>query len=660
MTGVILAGLVATGKKYKKMDKSKFVGCQKQLKSIRDFCGRATDTGGILLVSGNRGLGKTRLVDEALNDRSIPDSPQWYDQIFGYVSNSKRRCVIREPNQVVRQIIKIDVDPYFPCSQNIEKGQSDEPHSPKIEKKEPDENILAIALIRNIVFGLTSVIDCRCNQRKHGKTMSAKLGFWGFWFNKNAVMWRNNEYMTMGVLIVPTLVTLFISFWGCREILVNSDFVIKALVIILAFLPVIAWVFLRWLDWRALQKMSDRLYALVHAEEADKSQSSIKDSKFNKLLIPIILLGLFVVFFFGLANETLEYFGTITGNSEKLLKIFKGVAATIFVMLGVVWVSSQHTEEHSKFSEKNPTWMITLLKRYLYLCHRCGIEPVLVFDELDKLEDMDKWWWSRHQNLEEQNTKPTKLDEFLLTLARLKSSLGAEFLWVLIGGPDVYSRLNQHRHNHPDGNGELGFLGTTIQQEVLVEPINFEDTKELFEKTFTGKVSEKEIKTLWLRSYGNLSTILRNHEKQNYTYHNKTENLAIKLTEIWPNDMQLDYIDFAGDSIWLEKISNDWIQSWVHAGMLVFANDLLKKRIIYKDMRNVLTQHLPETLGDVKNDGIHPAILALQSEDATLLMNLGKQIFCSYLNAKGCTNDKNGYIELNFMASTESSLPTDQ
>ncbi len=52
-------------------------------------------------------------------------------------------------------------------------------------------------------------------------------------------------------------------------------------------------------------------------------------------------------------------------------------------------------------------------------------------------------------------------------------------------------------------------------------------------------------------------------------------------------------------------------------------------------MRKVLTQHLPETLlGDVKNDGIQPAILALQSEDATLLMNLGKQIFFSYLNAK--------------------------
>ena len=278
------------------------------------------------------------------------------------------------------------------------------------------------------------------------------------------------------------------------------------------------------------------------------------------------------MFFFGLANETLEYFRTITGNSEKLLKIFKGVAAVIFVMVGVVWVSSQRTEEHSKFSKKNPVWMITLLKRYLYLCHRCGIEPILVFDELDKLEDMDKWWWSRHQNSDVRNKRPTKLDEFLLTLARLKSSLGAEFLWILIGGPDVYSRLNQHRYNHPDGNGELGFLGTTIQQEVLVEPINFKDVKELFEETFVGQVDAKKITTLWLRSYGNLSTILRNHEKQNYTYHKKTENLAIKLTKIWPNDMQLDYIDYAGDSIWLEKISNDWIQSWIHAGMLVFAN----------------------------------------------------------------------------------------
>ncbi|MEE9426266.1 MAG: hypothetical protein V3V18_15005 [Methylococcales bacterium] len=325
---------------------------------------------------------------------------------------------------------------------------------------------------------------------------------------------------------------------------------------------------------------------------------------------------------------------------DKIPNIIQILMASSLTAAGFLWVSSQRSQQHIEYSGNNPVWMITLLKRYLNLCHRCGIEPVLVFDELDKLEDMEEWWNSRIHEInkaknyssdtdENNNKRPPKLDEFLLTLARLKASLGAEFLWVLIGGPNVYSRLRQDRHNRSDG--ALGMLATTIQQEVLVDPISFESTKQLFEETYSVSVDEQNIKTLWLRSYGNLSTIIRNHEREHYTYHAKTAVLAKRLTEVWHAETQLDYIEFTTDEIWLDKIAEEWVQSWIHTGMLVFANDLLKKPIRYADMRNQLYEHWPDTLEAASSIVIHPEVIALQSEDARLLMALGKQILFAYL-----------------------------
>ncbi|MEQ1531722.1 MAG: hypothetical protein ABL925_20610, partial [Methylococcales bacterium] len=40
-----------------------------RIREIRKFCERSVDTGGVLMVTGPRGTGKTRIVDEALNER---------------------------------------------------------------------------------------------------------------------------------------------------------------------------------------------------------------------------------------------------------------------------------------------------------------------------------------------------------------------------------------------------------------------------------------------------------------------------------------------------------------------------------------------------------------------------------------------------------------
>jgi len=201
----------------------------------------------------------------------------------------------------------------------------------------------------------------------------------------------------------------------------------------------------------------------------------------------------------------------------------------------------------------------------------------------------------------------------------------------LIGGPNVYSRLQQDRHNRSDGG--LGLLATTIQQEVLVAPISFESTEKLFEKAVSKSLSEQVLKTLWLRSYANLATIIRNHEKKHYSHNEKNEKLADCVVEIWASEDQLDYIHFSTDESREEKIHDEWVQNWIHTGMLVFANRLLNKPVSYPMMREQLFEHWPESLKDASEMVTHPEIWALQSEDALVLMALGEQILFSYLEA---------------------------
>ncbi len=654
------------------MDKSKTTGHinNRNRHLIRDFCERATNTGGILFVSGSRGTGKSWLVDDALNKRSIDNKPTFWNQLFGNVSNSERLSRTREPNHVTRHIIKVDVDPYFPYSHTDSNTTS-------------DEKDFSTALISNIVFGLTSVIDCRYSQRKHGKTMRAKLGFKDYWFSNNALLWRKNNYISkIALFVLPCFLLLLITWVHFFVPNIMGNY-FPHIIVSTTLSPLISWIYFRWCDWRSLEKMSNKLYALVHAELLNEKKDKSAGRKQNNLWITLALVFLFILLCIGLSNDI----EVLINALESQLKV---LSDPVKVLLGgslaasIVWTSSQRSQQHIEYGGKNPVWMITLLKRYLFLCHRCGIEPILVFDELNKLEDIDEWWKKRSQktnssdkssteqdgnSLDESNlnNSPNKLDQFLVTVAGLKASLGAEFLWILIGGPNVYSRLQQDRHDQP--NGALGLLATTIQQEVLVAPISYPDTKQLINETDstrsnenkiktlwrvfysylsksmgtdttqfddkTNKTKDKRIKTLWLRSYANPSTIIRNHEKEHYDYHKKTKALANRLIKIWPAKKQLDYIDFTTDKIWLDKIEEEWVQSWIHTGMLVFANDLLKKPIRYADMRNQLYKHWPDTLESASDIVIHPEIIALQSEDTRLLMALGKQILFAYLTDKG-------------------------
>jgi hypothetical protein len=130
----------------------------------------------------------------------------------------------------------------------------------------------------------------------------------------------------------------------------------------------------------------------------------------------------------------------ITIDSKNLSSMLTFMQAILpLLTLGsfiAVWTRKSSHNDHAHFDQSNPAWMVNLLRRYLFLCHRCGLEPVLVLDELDKLEELDEFYGSSENKSNEtanwmvaKPKKPKdKLVLFLTALARLKASLGAEFL----------------------------------------------------------------------------------------------------------------------------------------------------------------------------------------------------------------------------------------
>ncbi len=587
----------------------------KNKNQIRRFCHRATHTGGVLLVAGIRGVGKTRLVDEALNERN--------DQGI-----SRRHQVTREPRQLPRYLIKVDVDPFFPTDEKTIKSDAT-----------VDENALAFTLMRNIVFGLTSAIDGRYSLRQHGKTMRERLGFWRYWFAPNGII---SGCKLKAKLLAVWLYTTLLIFWEQKFFIkfhadgldfLNHLFLSDLkLIFLLLFSSIVSLLvmfavsmFWRWRDWRALANMSAYLFALVNAHETSKTddkETSIKQKWTSKL--PIFLIPVLIV---------LLIYCTLTDGFKDITDLIKnhqeltGILAAIVGCTAII-VSETKNHDHVQYDQTNSAWMISLLRRYLFLCHRCGLEPVLVLDELDKLEELNDFWQEsrQHQAKEKTNTpkktgtsrftkstkqtsatfpQDNKLDMFLVALARLKSSLGAEFLWVLISGPKLGERLKKHRHKRVDGN--LGILATVITQEVVVGALNAETAQQIAlaklkhqqsieaqtkledERTwFRGKeawlLQQENADVLWLRSYGNPATMVRMIENKGFFTlmpSTKMSGLAEAAKQLWEPEQQARYFDFNSDSDYQELLFDKWSQIWIHSGILNLANRFIKEAVPY-------------------------------------------------------------------------------
>jgi len=711
MTG-LPRGLAAIGEGSNMAD-NEFL---KNKNQIRRFCHRATHSGGVL-VAGIRGVGKTHLVDAALNERNEQGT-------------SRRVQVIREPKKLPRYLIKVDVDPFFPTDEKTTKSDTT-----------VDENALAFILMRNIVFGLTSAIDSRYSLRQHGKTLRERLGFWRYWFAPNGII-PDCIYLISALFAF----SLFIFLWVGRllEHYLNgltflSGHVLACFTHPFGFLSILfgsgvvavmLLMFWRWLDWRALANMSAYLFALVNAHETSKTddkETSIKQELTSKL--PVFLLPVLIV---------LLIYCTVKGSFKDitdLIEMHKELTGLLLAIVAytAVKISETKNHDHTHYDQTNSAWMISLLRRYLFLCHRCGLEPVLVLDELDKLEELNDFWQESRQNQAKEKsatpkktstprfTKSTaqmaatspqdnKLDMFLVALARLKSSLGAEFLWVLISGPKLGERLKKHRHKRIDGN--LGILATVITQEVIVGAMDAGTAKQIAEDKLTQQQSievqtEPEDETtqfkengswlkeegvadvLWLRSYGNPATMVRMVEsKEFFTLKpsDKVSSLAAAVKDLWRTEQQVRYFEFNSELGYQEFLFDKWSQVWIHSGMLNLANRFIKEAVPYDYFNDErLDKELKkfyETLNgvepyeyftdeyldkafkdffnwDVNRSRIDREVLALLSGNPTLLQMVGeKMLFRCLLNKGGiiAAGEQDAGIYVRFV-STSQSIP---
>jgi hypothetical protein len=712
---------------------------QAKIDKLLRFLARPSNNGGVYLISGQRGVGKTTLVEKVLNKDNAKTVP-CLAYFSGRIGRRTPLQVVRHPRGLKRTLLKIDVDAMLPIE------------SPDATGEIQDEvTRYTRLLLLNICFALTNAIDSRFSIRRHGRVLRERLGFFRYWFG-NALLWPGHEDRKLLIRvaamlsIVQFLVWYFIKLWvyetnccqinllatlalillpwlicfGLRKLVWWLVFVAQLGVIasfeyqlysiipcwvhlllgaVIVIAPIGCWMFLRWLDWRSLQKISAHLYDLAHASQyqqnQDTSNDTQRDERVNLSLILSLMLLTTVVWL--IEPEVIEkiyqlltaklFSGSLPESDLKVisltLKHMLQLLLPTALVLTLVYSRTQkhHDGRNSKFDKTNPAWMINLLRRYLFLCHRCGLEPVLVVDELDKLYDLDvfvdKTGDSKPKRFAPiKPAKPDRMNIFLLALSRLKASLGAEFVWILIGDPNFHDKLQQHRHERLDGN--LGFLATVIHQEEVLGPMSLATAEDYMQNNWQlvwdklllrecawkkndsfqlcknpnfavecerGKdIGDEQRKVLWLRSYGNFSTLVRECEnlKAPFFVTHFQKNLISAIVELWEVESINNFLAFEYTPEVLDAVRDEWVYIWIRSGILDAGNRLIKPALPGKDFFLGLSELL-----DIKDKEANTSrnlrtleeIHAIRYAEPTLLRAAGAMILYRFLKQKRLIKD---------------------
>jgi hypothetical protein len=572
----------------------------KEIELIRTFLKNPAHNGGVLLVCGERGSGKTHLVDEALCGCE-EDNKSWFsqtiDRLFGDHPLRHKQRIRRKPRNTERHIIPVPVDPFFPHVQTkAPPPKTDKAEDKKTNCPEPEPFDPRTALIKNVIFALTSTLDPRISIRRYGRTLRERLGWWDYWFSKTIL--RGQNISRLGILLLSLFASLISAstyiYWGDGQSSFNNftPLIILTLVALGAAIFLIGWLFLRWYDWHSLAQHSGRLYDLVHADEAKQSvhadkllsmaysgnTKSIPGTIKAMLLSALASLGLWGASIQPGNTPLLQLPGITPDNPHWLL--VAAVALTVAAGLASFTISRRQ-DWHRDFGTQNPAWRVTLLRRYLFLLHRCGIEPVLVVDELDKL---DKQFFQTGQKLgSEEHDRHAEIRQFLTAFARLKQSLGAHFFWILVDEYQILEEILTARHASPQGAA-----ATLVQDIIVIGPICFEDAQNQLSRMVDDQppmhLPAKHQAYYWITAKG-LYAGLRSayderHQDMAQVLTKRAKRLQGALHDIWEfQHFSISYF-FQYDKTLGIRLADRPFKDLIHSGMLRLAQKLLEFEIL--------------------------------------------------------------------------------
>lgn len=629
----------------------------KHIELIQEFCRSDEQNGRILLLSGPRGVGKTRLIDEALTPYKQP----LLSKIGINACSRPRHKVVRGPRGSKRILLKVNVDAYFPFgSEKSQEGPHLRGKSP--ERDNSDKNRNAILLLRNIIFALTSSIDPRFGWRTYGRTLAMRLGFLDFWLFRPATVLSNKCYWALQIVCSVALM-VGISFLQFKPIFFGCvfwDFMTTAMIATFAIgiIFLLLRLLLRLHDWRALAEISHQLYDLAHAQEVEDTDENLAQQydaaihpQHKRSLSAWIWLALGVAGSFYLqhysplpASDSSQWFLSWLMKTAPLASV--AVGATIFAFN--ISLNNAKNSHVARYGNKNPAWIVTLLRRYLYIAHRCGIEPVLVFDELDKLEA--SFGANLNDVTEDDNRQISpRLRAFLGALLRLRDSSGAGFLTVLVAGPRLHYKLRQERLRSLQLSVSMIQTGTLIQQECCVGLISYIAAQKYFQEKNNGELDTEYCAYFWLQAHGmsgNYMRLLEQYVSGSNTGSNrgigkqqltKAENLAIELAADWDLEHAWRVLQFRDgkDDILNHRLADEfWYRCFIRIGMVQYCAALLEgldapKSLHYQDAETTLKNKLAD-------QGFTDAIpkIALVAGSPDMLRLLGQHLIFKRLQAE--------------------------